>query len=310
MKKLFPMLVVLAVFLSACQLGGGQAAQPTQIVLPDAVATFTPVPAGESQSNAKAGSERTSSADGMVQVYIPAGTFTMGGVDPKASSDEKPAHRVTMKDFWMDKVEVTNGMYALCVKAGTCRLPVDFKSQTRSSYYGNAEYNDFPVVYVTWLEAKTYCEWSGGRLPTEAEWERAARGDDTRTYPWGDQVPNASWANFSNLIGDTTKVGSSPAGASPFGIFDMAGNVAEWVNDFYDPKYYASGLSANPSGPGGRTRFFNHVVRGGTFQDVEADIRVSKRASVLGSNPDALIDSVEWLGTYSPKIGFRCVSDN
>lgn len=310
MKKIFPMLVTLAVFLSACQLGGGQAAQPTQISLPDAVATFTPVPAGDSQSNVKVGSERTSSADGMVQVYIPAGTFTMGGVDSKASADEKPAHQVSMKDFWMDKVEVTNAMYALCVKAGACRLPVDFKSQTQSSYYGNAQYNDFPVVYVTWLEAKTYCEWTGGHLPTEAEWERAARGDDSRTYPWGDQVPNASWANFSNLIGDTTRVGSSPAGASPFGVFDMAGNVAEWVNDFYDPNYYASGLSANPTGPGGRTRFFNHVVRGGTFQDVEADIRVSKRASVLGSNPDALLDSPEWLGTYSPKIGFRCSSDN
>jgi formylglycine-generating enzyme required for sulfatase activity len=310
MKKLFPILVAMAVFLSACQLGGGQAGQPTPLVLPDAAATFTPVPAGESQSNADAGESRNAAADGMIEVYIPAGTFTMGGVDPKASADEKPAHQVTMKDFWFDKVEVTNGMYALCVKAGACRLPIDFKSQTRSAYYGNTDFNDYPVVYVTWLQAKTYCEWAGRRLPTEAEWERAARGDDTRTYPWGDQIPDASRANFNNLIGDTANVGSSAAGISPFGVLDMAGNVAEWTNDIYDANYYAGGLSVNPQGPGGLTTIFNHVVRGGTFQDVEMNIRVSKRSSVLGSNPNALIDSQEWLGTYSPKIGFRCASDN
>ncbi|MBI5839745.1 MAG: SUMF1/EgtB/PvdO family nonheme iron enzyme [Chloroflexi bacterium] len=300
MKKLLPILMVVSLFVTACQLGGGSAGQPTAIVLPQ----------DESQSNADAGETRNSAADGMIEVFIPAATFTMGGVDPRAASDEMPIHQVQLNAFWFDKVEVTNGMYAVCVKSGTCRLPLSFKSQTRSAYYGDPQYADYPVVYVTWLEAKTYCEWAGRRLPTEAEWERAARGDDSRSYPWGDQIPDASRANFSNLIGDTAKVGNSPAGASSFGILDMAGNAAEWTRDIYQADYYGSGLSINPQGPGELATIFNHVVRGGSFQDVEADIRVSKRASVLGSNPNALIDSVEWLGTYSPKIGFRCASGN
>lgn len=307
MKKVFPILVVLALFLSACQIGG--AAQPTAIALPDNVPTETPVPQGEAAVDASSGDSQTSTIDGMVQVLIPAGTFNMGGVDPQASADEKPVHQVTMKQFWMDKVEVTNGMYALCVKAGACRFPQELKSDTRDAYYTDAQYVDYPVVYVTWLQAKTYCEWAGRRLPTEAEWERAARGDDFRIYPWGDQLPDANRTNYNNLVGDTTRVGSMPAGASPFGIFDMSGNVAEWINDIYDPNYYASGIAANPQGPGSLSTVFNHVVRGGTFQDVEMNIRVSKRSSVLGSNPNATIDTPEWLGTYSPKIGFRCAAD-
>jgi eukaryotic-like serine/threonine-protein kinase len=307
MKKIFPILVTLALFLSACQIGG--AAQPTAIALPDNVASPTPVKQGEAAVDASSGDSKTSTVDGMIQVLIPAGTFSMGGVDPLASADEKPVHQVTMKQFWMDKVEVTNGMYAICVKAGACRLPMDFKSQTKDAYYTDAQYVEYPVVYVTWLQAKTYCEWAGRRLPTEAEWERAARGDDFRTYPWGDQLPDGSRVNFNNQVGDTTKVGSLPAGASPFGIFDMSGNVAEWINDIYDPNYYSGGMSANPQGPGGLKSVFNHVVRGGTFQDAEMNIRVSKRSSVQGSNPNATIDSPEWLGTYSPKIGFRCVAD-
>jgi formylglycine-generating enzyme required for sulfatase activity len=299
MKTFIPILLVLALLITGCQLGGN-AAQPTEIVLPGS----------ENETNTKAGETRTSEIDGMIQVFIPEGNFTMGGADPKAAVDEKPVHQVTLHGFWMDKVEITNGMYALCVKAGACRFPVDLKSETKSAYYGDTQYADYPVVYITWLQAKTYCEWAGRRLPTEAEWERAARGDDIRTYPWGDQIPDASHANFSNLIGDTARVGSSSAGASPFGILDMAGNVAEWTNDIYLANYYSSGLSANPQGPGGLTTVFNHVVRGGSFQDVETNIRVSKRSSVLGSNPNAVIDSPEWLGTYSPKIGFRCAEDS
>jgi formylglycine-generating enzyme required for sulfatase activity len=307
MKKVFPILAALTLLVTACQMGGP--AQPTAIALPETLPTNTPVPQGETDANTDSGETRVAAADGMVEVYIPAGTFTMGGVDPLASTDELPFHQVTLNAYWIDKVEVTNGMYALCVKAGACRLPMDLKSQTHSAYYSDPQYANYPVVYVTWLQAKTYCEWAGRRLPTEAEWERAARGDDFRIYPWGDQLPDGTRANYNNLVGDTTSVGSMPAGASPFGVFDMAGNVAEWINDIYDAKYYSGGLSVNPQGPGGLTTIFNHVVRGGTFQDVEANIRASKRSSVLGSNPNALVDSPEWLGTYSPKIGFRCVSD-
>ena len=305
MKKLLPIFVAAILFISACQLGNSG---PETIAIPEANATLTAIAPGQSDENAKAGSTRVSPADGMIEVFVPAGVFTMGGVDPRAPENEKPAHQVSMPGFWIDKVEVTNAMYALCVKSGACRLPQEFHSDSRDKYYGDSQFSDYPVIYVTWLQAKTYCEWAGRRLPTEAEWERAARGDDTRVYPWGDQIPDASRANFSNLIGDTANVGNSSAGISPFGVLDMSGNVAEWVNDIYSDTYYTSSLSTNPQGPGGNSN--TRVVRGGTYQDAEVDIRVSKRSSVLGSDPNALIDSTEWLGTFSPKIGFRCSSGN
>jgi serine/threonine-protein kinase len=215
-----------------------------------------------------------------------------------------------MKGFWLDKLEVTNAMYALCVQASACEPPQTFKSQTRESYFNNAEFNDYPVVYVTWLQADTYCKWAGRRLPTEAEWEYAARGSDFRTYPWGDERPDSSRGNFNYFVGDTTRVGNYPAGASPFGVLDMAGNVAEWISDYYDGNYYTKGANVNPTGPGARELYFNRVVRGGTFQDVFDDVRLANCASVRGSNPKADdVYSEDYLGEFSPKIGFRCASD-
>ena len=243
MKKLFPIFLAVVMFLSACGKSG-----PQEVAIPDAKATVTAIAPGQSESNAEAGSTRTSPADGMIETFVPAGVFTMGGVDPRAAENEKPIHQVSMPGFWMDKVEVTNGMYALCANAGACRLPQEYRSDSRDKYYGDAQLNDYPVVYVTWLQAKTYCKWAGRRLPTEAEWERAARGDDSRTYPWGDQLPDASRGNFNYLVGDTTRVGNYPAGASPFGVLDMSGNVAEWVNDIYYGTYYGSSLATNPPG--------------------------------------------------------------
>jgi formylglycine-generating enzyme required for sulfatase activity len=266
MKKIFPIFIVAMLFVSACGSSG-----PDAIELPEANATLTAIAPAESDSNAKAGETRVASADGMIEVFIPAGVFIMGGVDAKAAENEKPIHQVSMPDFWIDKVEVTNGMYTLCAAAGACRLPQEFHSETREKYYGDPQFADYPVVYVTWLQAKTYCEWAGRRLPTEAEWERAARGDDSRVYPWGDQIPDATRANFSNLIGDTASVGSSPAGASPFGVLDLSGNVAEWIHDVYSATYYNTSMSVNPQGPGGLSTY-NYVLRGGTFQDVEGDI--------------------------------------
>jgi serine/threonine-protein kinase len=261
-------------------------------------------------SGGEAGEERVSSVDGMPQVYVPAGTFHMGGMDTNKKVDEEPAHSVTMKGYWIDKLEVTNGMYMLCVQAGACEPPQHFKSQTRDSYFNNPEFDAYPVVYVTWLQADTYCKWAGRRLPTEAEWEYAARGTDFRTYPWGDTRPDSSFGNFNYFVGDTAQVGSFPAGASPFGVLDMAGNAAEWVADYYDSKYYEKGVTTNPPGPGSRSSYFNRVVRGGTFQDGFKDIRLANRASVRGSNPQASdIYSADYLGDVSPKIGFRCGSD-
>ncbi len=312
MKKLFAVLAVLVLISTACQVGGG-AAQPTPLALPTAGPTSTPIPLNPTEAAASgkeaAGSERVSSADGMTQVSIPAGSFRMGGLDVNAEADEQPAHNVQMKAFWMDKTEVTNAMFMLCVKAGACEPPAQFKSETRAQYFNNPEFNDYPVIYVSWTQADAYCKWAGRRLPTEAEWEYAARGTDFRTYPWGEDVPDNSRANFNFQLGDTNRVGSYPAGASPFGVLDMAGNVIEWVHDFFDANYYKSNVTVNPTGPVARSGYYNYVTRGGSFQDVDRFLRVSSRSSTLGPNPTAQRGTEEFIGTISPKIGFRCAAD-
>jgi len=244
----------------------------------------------------------------MPQVYIPVGTFHMGGYDVRAARDEFPAHEVTIDAFWMDQLEVTNAMYQLCVNDGVCTLPQSLRSQRRDNYYGNPEFNDYPVVYVTWGQANAYCQWANRRLPTEAEWERAGRGDDFRTFPWGEDKADERFVNFNMLVTDTSRVGSYPLGASPFGVLDMAGNVAEWTNDFYKFDYYQSSVATNPLGPL-TSSGLNRVVRGGSLGDAEINIRVSKRSSVLGSDLRAQKGTPEFLGDFSPRIGFRCAQD-
>jgi formylglycine-generating enzyme required for sulfatase activity len=245
----------------------------------------------------------------MVQVYVPEGTFQMGGLDPRAASDEKPVHKVEMKAYWIDKTEVTNAMFMNCVQAGACSPPQSTSSETNSSYFNNPEFNDFPVVNVTWDAAKQYCEWAGRRLPTEAEWEYAARGNTINTYPWGEGAPDETRANFNYMNSDTAQVGSYPGGASPFGALDMAGNVHEWTSDYYDAAYYATGPANNPTGPELRTAYFKRVLRGGSYAEPDVEIRVSNRASALGPNYDAEFGSEAYLGDFSPRIGFRCASD-
>ena len=314
MKKLIPVLIALAMFSAAC--GGGAKAEPTAVALATAMPTATAISLNPTEAPSNKvpdpGEERTSSVDGMIQVYVPDGSFRMGGLDAKAEGDEKPDHQVSMSGFWMDKVEVTNAMYMLCVQAGACEPPDEFKSDTQDQYFNTDEYADYPVVYVTWVDADAYCTWAGRRLPTEAEWEYAARGTDFRTFPWGDERADTSRANFNRKFGDTTRVGSFPAGASPFGILDMAGNVWEWVSDYYDADYYSLTVGANPTGPLTPRNVHQprRVIRGGSYMDVEADIRVSNRGYALGSNPDADLDSAEYHGESSSRIGFRCVSDN
>lgn len=251
--------------------------------------------------------QKVSAVDDMPQVYIPAGTFHMGGMDVRRAPNEIPDHDVTLDAFWMDQLEVTNAMYALCVNTGACTSPQDFKSQRRSSYFNNPEFNDYPVIYVTWGQASIYCEWAGRRLPTEAEWERAGRGDDYRTFPWGEDEADGLLANFNMLVGDTSRVGTYPRGASPFGVLDMAGNVAEWVNDSYSSSY-TNAETLNPMGLANSSNFYR-VVRGGSLGDAEINIRVSKRSSVLGSNLRAAPGSKSYLGDFSPRIGFRCAED-
>lgn len=258
-------------------------------------------------ATAEIANERVSTVDGMPQVFIPAGTFRMGGLDVRAAADEMPNHDVQLDAYWMDQLEVTNAMYLLCVSSGICDPPQSFRSQRRTDYFSNPEFNDYPVVYVTWGQAKTYCEWAGRRLPTEAEWERAGRGDDFRTFPWGEDEADGTLANFNFIVNDTSRVGSYPAGVSPFGVLDMAGNVAEWVNDFYSYNYSGAEI-VNPTGPLTNGNF-NRVVRGGSLGDADINIRVSKRSSVPASNLNASPGSSAYLGSFSLRIGFRCAAD-
>ena len=318
MKNPITTLIFLLV-LSAC---GGQEIPTVQVtqspvptnapatVAPSATAvmtvpTFTPV-----ATITKAPvMERFSAVDGMPQVYILAGKFRMGGMDVRSGPDERPAHDVTLDAYWMDQLEVTNAMYRLCVQSGPCTPPQNFRSSRGTEYFDNPAYKDYPVVYVTWGQAKAYCEWAGRRLPTEAEWERAARGDDWRTFPWGEDKADGLRANFNMLVGQPSRVGTYPLGASPFGVLDLAGNVAEWTSDFYSATYYASQTEfTNPTGPE-TSASLRRVVRGGSLGDAEINIRVPKRSSVLGSNLEAVPGSTSYLGDFSPRIGFRCAMD-
>jgi eukaryotic-like serine/threonine-protein kinase len=235
------------------------------------------------------GSTQVSPIDSMVQIYVPAGDFIMGSADYNtiADSDEKPEHTIFLDSYWIDRTEVTNGMFAMCVQAGNCSAPHQTNSFVRISYYGNPTYANYPVMKVTWTQAQGYCQWTGRRLPSEAEWEKAARGTDGRIYPWGNEYPDCNRANFLGCVGDSVEVGSYPNGASPYGALDMAGNVTEWVNDWYDADYYLISPSTNPTGPIDvssadqvfhvDTWFEGVVFRGGSSSDGSWYLRVTNR---------------------------------
>jgi formylglycine-generating enzyme required for sulfatase activity len=192
------------------------------------------------------------------QVYVPSGSFIM------VSENEGAVHEVTLDAFLIDRMEVTNEQYAACVAAGACQPPGSYSSYTRNSYYDNPEYPAHPVINISWEDACDFAEWAGGRLPTEAEWEYAARGPENRIYPWGSEAPTCDLLNFNICIGDTTEVGSYPKGASWVGALDMAGNVWELVLDWYEVDYYARSPATNPTGP--KTGEYK-VVRGGGWED-------------------------------------------
>jgi formylglycine-generating enzyme required for sulfatase activity len=229
------------------------------------------------------GSTMTSDKDNMTSLYVPKGEFTMGNGDSNA-----PIHNVYLDAFYIDQFEVTNEMYAKCVADnGTCAEPSD------TNHFSNASYANHPVVYVDWEMAKTYCNWAGGDLPTEAQWEKAASWDEAsqtqRVYPWGDSI-DCNHANYqSGCVGDTSPVGSYDSGKSPYGAYEMAGNVWEWVNDYYQSDYYADNAS-NPQGP---TSSEYRVLRGGSWLNFNFDARSAIR---LRYTPD----------NSSDFIGFRC----
>jgi formylglycine-generating enzyme required for sulfatase activity len=227
----------------------------------------------------------------VIQVFVPAGSFLMGSVqgDPLASSDEFPQRTVTVDAFWLDQTEVTNTHFAAFLneegnqeEGGVTWLELLSSYVLIESPDGvfqpKAGFEDHPVIGVSWYGARAYCEWIGGRLPTEAEWEYAARGPDSLIYPWGSEAPGCDLANHSGCIGRTAEVGSYPAGASPFGALDLAGNVWEWTGD-------------SAAGPA-------RVLRGGAWDGDDRGLRAAHRYDV---------DDPSYHDSY---VGFRCAQQS
>jgi serine/threonine-protein kinase len=270
------------------------------------------------------GSKQISPKDGMQMVFIPSGNFRMGS---NAGPDfEKPEHTVWLDAFWMDRTEVSNQQFERFVKESAYQTDAElagwsyvfdlssgkWSKMTGASWrhpQGPASnlvgLEQHPAVYMSWNDSSAYCTWAGRRLPSEAEWEKAARGTDGRLYPWGNQKPDKNLLNFAdkNIPLDwadqnmdegytfTSPVGHYPEGASPYGVLDMAGNVWEWVNDWFDPAYYQTQtVWRNPAGPPARV---GRVLRGGSWDDSAGVTRSSFR---LGYYP---MDAYAF-------YGFRC----
>lgn len=270
------------------------------------------------------GSKKQSSADGMLQLYVPEGQFTMGTQTTGSLPDEGPQHAVYLDAYWIDRTEVTNAMFNDFVEEtghvttaekeghswvftgnGWRRAEDISWRQPRTSQAEIPAFRERPVVHVSWQDAQAYCQWAGRRLPTEAEWEKAARGSDGLLYPWGEERVTDTPANFadknlpagwSNREADdgytlSAPVGSFPAGRSPYGALDMAGNVYEWIQDWYAWNYYARSPYRNPQGPSSGE---HRVLRGGSWATKGANYQTTTRVSLPP--------------TYTLQdTGFRCV---
>jgi sulfatase modifying factor 1 len=240
--------------------------------------------------------------DGAPVILIPAGPFTMGSND--GLPNERPEHQVTLNAYYIDQYEVTAGRYQKFVELAKRDVPPTWDDEAARSL------SDYPAVGMSWSDAAAYCKWVGRRLPTEAEWEKAARGTDGRRYPWGHMQPFVDIANYnrglwvseaitlvpvnSGLEGMSVRHGLKEGGKSPYGLFHMAGNAAEWVADWYDREYYQKSPDKSPTGPANGEK---RVIRGGSWADLPTALRVSARFS---AEPD-----------YEDRtIGFRCAMDS
>jgi formylglycine-generating enzyme required for sulfatase activity len=241
---------------------------------------------------------RAAEQAGMVRV--PGGPFIMGS--DRGPGDERPAHRVGLAPFWIDRTPVTNRQFALFLNAVGPIGPAGERfydqddSDARilraaSGWRSIPGFEAHPVVEVSWFGARAYCAWAGKRLPTEAEWEKAARGTDGRQYPWGNQPPDPTLTRFGAGWNQTVPVGGFPRGASPYGALEMAGNVWQWVSSAYRPYPYdsADGRESDAPGP-------IRVTRGGAHDSPAADLTVTNRGRNVSRNPRS--------GHHN--VGFRC----
>ena len=232
--------------------------------------------------------------DPVEMVVIPAGTFIRGSAPGEGRLDEQPKRKIYLNSFAIDKYEVSNARYIAFLEETLHKPPLNVYGDGPLS--SEKDIADLPVVQVTWHDAVDYCFWAGKRLPTEAEWEKAGRGSDSRLYPWGKEPPTPDRAQFDReWDGKKTfrKVNSLPEGQSSFGVYQLSGNVREWTQDWYDAEYYANGPDRNPRGP--ETGILK-AIRGGSWRSFDSDIRVTSRGK----------------GGFALKthgIGFRCARD-
>ena len=225
--------------------------------------------------------------DGTLLVAVPGGPFTMGRGTP-----DNPAHTVTLSDFWIYSTKVTNREFQQCVAVGKCTAP---DLQANQGYNDPTQQNN-PVVGVNWAQSDAYCEYANAELPTEAQWEKAARGPNANIYPWGNGAPTADLLNYNNTIGATTDVVNYPQGKSYYDALDMEGNVYEWVNDWYDPNYYQTSPAQDPLGPDSGYGGYRSV-----------------RSAGYKSNDDQVVAAIRFfkLPTFDARdLGFRCVVKN
>lgn len=315
---------------------------PTQTV----TATFTPLPPTFTPTPTLGIGSTMLDSDGAILVYIPPGDFTMGGTEALLGrllemspqfggiamntrnngffdiADSEPAHIVYLDAYWIDQTEVTIAQYQLCVQSGKCKEVAPQAGHNYDEYmpkYNDPKYANYPVVYINWEMANDYCSWAGRRLPTEAEWEKAARGSEGNMFPWGNELHTFEHVNNNPLgcednftapdftapscesrlpTGEAVEVGQYPKGTSPFEVLDMGGNVSEWVADWYSATYYANSPSSNPKGPeSGEV----HVFRGANFTSIFNDGELFITLRSHGS-------PVEYQNYWSSR-GFRCASD-
>lgn len=260
------------------------------------------------------------SSDGSTMILIPAGTFPRGGTEEEVSEvrdrrlltylAERPVSDITLTAFYIDQLEVTYAQYADFLKSAGTQDRWDHEDQPDNTGHKQRHITDDmrevdkPATGLNWFDAYTYCAWADKRLPSEAEWEYAARGSDYRIYPWGDHSPlhdGIYFANFrpktsANADGhkNTAPVGTFPDGVSPFGILDMAGNAEEWVQDWYDYRYFSA--SRNATDPTGPASGEHRVIKGGSFGTASYEVRIAQRFKGKPHNK-------------GPRIGFRCARD-